>query len=173
MRVLGVDPGLNITGYGLIGVESRFKCVLEEAGVIRNSSRKDISLRLKKIYQGIKEILQEEKPEVLVLEELYSHYQHPRTAILMGHTRGVICLAAAEENIHLVSYSATQVKKAVCGSGRASKGQIMRTVQSLLRLKQVPRIPDVTDALALAITHVNLSRAKEIKSQNVKIKMTN
>ena len=167
MRVLGVDPGLNVTGYGLISAENSSCCALEEAGIIRTSSRNDISLRLKKIYDGIKEIFLEGKPEVLVLEELYSHYQHPRTSILMGHVRGIICLAAAEGNVPFFSYSATQVKKAISGSGHASKKQIMRTVQSLLRLKKMPEISDVADALALAITHVCISGTKA-KMVNVK-----
>ncbi len=158
MRVLGVDPGLAVTGYGLVSTGAGGSWMLEEAGIIRSPAGKDVSRRVQKIHLGIQEIIREGRPEVLVLEELYSHYRHPRTAIIMGHARGVVCLAAAEAGIALVSYSATRVKKAVCGSGHASKEQVMHVVQSLLRLKQAPAVPDVTDALALAITHLNLSR---------------
>ncbi|MBI3008506.1 MAG: crossover junction endodeoxyribonuclease RuvC, partial [Candidatus Omnitrophica bacterium] len=99
------------------------------------------------------EIVKEYKPRIIVLEELYSHYKHPRTAILMGHVRGVVCLAASMMRVPLVGYSATQVKKSVTGNGKASKEQIQRMVQHFLNIKECPQSLDLTDALALAIAH--------------------
>ena len=93
MRILGIDPGLGITGYGLVEVKSRnFK--LLEAGVIRTSGSDTLEARINKIYEGVKSLIEEFRPQALVLEKLYSHYKHPMTAILMGHARGAICLLA-------------------------------------------------------------------------------
>ena len=93
------------------------------------------------------------KPRIVVVEQLYAHYQHPRTAILMGHARGVILLAASLRDLPVVSYNATRIKKTVTGSGRASKEQVQRTVQRELGLAQLPEPPDVADALAAALCH--------------------
>jgi crossover junction endodeoxyribonuclease RuvC len=89
----------------------------------------------------------------MALEELYSHYSRPKTAILMGHARGVICLAAAQAGVPVIPYSATRIKRIVTGSGRASKAQVQRAVQSELRLDTLPDPPDVADALAIALCH--------------------
>jgi crossover junction endodeoxyribonuclease RuvC len=101
----------------------------------------------------------------MALEELYSHYKRPRTAILMGHARGVICLAATQAGIPVVSYSATQIKKILTGAGRAPKGQMQRAVQFELGLAQLPDPPDVADALATALCHYHLKdKPKEFRS---------
>jgi len=153
MRILGIDPGLGITGYGLIEAKgSRFKLI--EAGVIRSSYKVSLEARLYKIYRAVNQIIKKYKPKVLVLEKLYSHYKHPTTAILMGHARGIICLAANLNQIPVVGYSNTRLNKAVIGRGNASKGQIQRMVQSLLGLKEPPNPLDISDALALAICYV-------------------
>jgi len=151
-RVLGVDPGLGTTGYAVLcwaGGKPR----LEEAGVVRGGSRGSLAERLAEIYRGIREVIDSLKPSAMALEELYSHYQRPRTAILMGHARGVICLAAAEAGIPVASYSATQVKRILTGSGRAPKAQMQRAVQYELGLAQLPEPADVADALAIALCH--------------------
>lgn len=153
MRVLGVDPGLGITGYGIIETDgSHFKLV--EAGVIRSHFKVSLENRLNKIYQGINQIIKEYKPEVLVLEKLYSHYKHPTTAILMGHARGVVCLVASVNKIPVVGYSNTRLNKAVVGRGNASKIQLQRMVQTLLGLKNPPSPLDISDALALAVCYI-------------------
>jgi crossover junction endodeoxyribonuclease RuvC len=158
MRILGIDPGLNITGYGVLDtMPQRFQ--LHEAGVIRGGRGTDLAGRVRAIYQGIGEILESCQPQVLALEELYSHYQRPRTAILMGHARGVICLAAAIRSIPVVGYSATQVKRILTGSGRAPKSQVQQAIQRELRLHDTPRPPDVADALAIAICHYYLGQS--------------
>ncbi|MDO8603235.1 MAG: crossover junction endodeoxyribonuclease RuvC [Candidatus Omnitrophota bacterium] len=157
MRILGIDPGLAITGYGLIdscGNDVR----LMEAGIIRSNVKDKMERRLASIYKKVMNLIKDTAPEAVVLEDLYSHYKHPKTSILMGHARGAICLAVEHQNVSLVNYPTTKIKKAITGHGRASKEQIQRTVTSLLGLKKPPEPVDVTDALALAITHANIWR---------------
>jgi crossover junction endodeoxyribonuclease RuvC len=154
-RILGVDPGLNITGYGLLDV-SNGRLALCEAGVVRGRSRGSLTRRLVEIHEGIADVVAAFSPQVMALEELYSHYARPRTAILMGHARGVICLAAAAKGIPVVHYSATQVKKILTGSGRASKSQVQTAIQRELKLDRIPEPPDVADALAIALCHYYL-----------------
>jgi crossover junction endodeoxyribonuclease RuvC len=161
MRILGIDPGLDTTGYGIIDdAEDRF--VLLEAGVIRTSPKESIEKRLKKIYRGAQELIKKYKPKVLVLEQLYSHYKHPTTSILMGHGRGVICLAGSEHNLAVVSYPAKRIKKAVTGNGNASKEQVQRMVENVLEISRTDIPLDVTDALAAAITHSYVKRTVDI-----------
>ncbi len=161
MRILGIDPGLGITGYGLI--ESNGKNFrLLEAGIIRSCQSESIDNRLSQIYKKITRLIKDTRPEVLVLEELYSHYKHPRTSIFMGHARGVICLASSQCRVPLISYPNTRIKKSIVGRGHASKEQIQRTVVSLLGLKRIPEPVDVTDALALAMCHAYVSRKYDI-----------
>ena len=155
MRILGIDPGLGITGYGAIEVSGRNLEVIE-AGIIRSNAKYEIEKRLSEIYRKIIDLIKDTAPDIAVLEELYSHYRHPKTSILMGHARGIICLAVAEQKVQLVNYPTTRVKKAITGRGHASKEQVQRTVASLLNLKRVPESIDVTDALALAVTHANV-----------------
>ena len=155
MRILGIDPGLGITGYGVIELEDRLLNVIE-GGVIRSNAKDNIEKRLAEIHSKIRNLIKDTRPDVAVLEELYSHYKHPRTSILMGHARGIICLAVEQEKIKLVSYPSTRIKKAITGRGHASKQQVQRTVTSLLNLKKVPEPVDLTDALALAVAHANV-----------------
>ncbi len=162
-RLLGIDPGLNITGYGVLdcGADGPRVC---EAGVVRGKARGSLTDRLLEIHRGVAEVLAAFAPAVMALEQLYSHYQRPRTAILMGHARGVICLAAAEAGIPVVHYSATQVKKILTGAGRAGKAQVQRAIQRELGLAQLPEPPDVADALAIALCHCYLKdRPRQLK----------
>jgi crossover junction endodeoxyribonuclease RuvC len=155
MRILGIDPGLNTTGYGVVERgDGRLR--LCEAGVVRSSGRGSIALRVEEIHRGVAEVIGSLRPDAMALEELYSHYARPRTAILMGHARGVICLAGAQAGIPVVHYSATQVKKIVTGSGRASKAQVQLAIQRELGLDRPPDPPDVADALAVAVCHCYL-----------------
>jgi crossover junction endodeoxyribonuclease RuvC len=154
-RILGIDPGLNVTGYGVLETAGG-GLRLCEAGIVESKARDSLPSRLAAIYHGVAEVIGGLGPKVMALEELYSHYQRPRTAILMGHARGVICLAAAQAGIPVVHYSATQVKKILTGSGRASKGQVQRAIQHELGLSALPDPPDVADALAIALCHCYL-----------------
>ena len=158
MRILGIDPALRVTGYGLIRSEKN-NLFLIEAGVVVTSAKKSLPERLNRIYQAVSELIEETKPDVLVVEKLYAHYRHPTTAYLLGQARGVICLTCAKGEIPLFEYAATRVKKAVVGSGAASKFQVQRMVAGLLDLKSLPRYMDVTDALALAIAHSYIAKS--------------
>ncbi|TRZ49167.1 crossover junction endodeoxyribonuclease RuvC [bacterium] len=159
MVILGIDPALSVTGYGVIDF-TRNKFSLIEAGIIATSPKQQVSERLSKIHRMVRQLILDTKPDVLVLEKLYAHYRHPTTAYILGQARGVICLACALEKLPLVEYGATRVKKAVVGKGLASKYQVQRVVASLLGLKQLPKYTDVTDALALAITHSHTLKYK-------------
>jgi crossover junction endodeoxyribonuclease RuvC len=150
-RILGIDPGLNITGYGVVQRQPG-KPKLCEAGVVRGGAG-SLGARLHALHQGVVEIIEQFQPRVMVVEQLYSHYKHPRTAILMGHARGAIFLAAAAHNVEIVSYAATRIKKTITGHGRASKEQVQRTIQGELNLAALPEPPDVADALAAALCH--------------------
>ncbi|MDD5255027.1 MAG: crossover junction endodeoxyribonuclease RuvC [Candidatus Omnitrophica bacterium] len=158
MRILGVDPALTVTGYGVIDAEGKNLALLE-AGIIKTSPRQPIHLRLGKIHQAVLRLISDTKPEVMVLEKLYAHSRHPTTAFILGQARGVICLTCAQQGIPLVEYGATRVKKAITGRGLASKHQIQRMVTGVLSLGKVPSYTDVTDALALAIAHSYIMRA--------------
>jgi len=159
MRILGIDPGLVTTGYGLIDAEgSNYRLI--EAGIIRTSAKQKIQDRVNKVHKNLRELITQYAPEVLVLEKLYSHYKHPTTAILMGHIRGVICLVCGENKIPLINYPSTRIKKAVTGQGHASKIQIQNMVQNFLSLKNLPEPNDVADALAIALSHAFMERKK-------------
>lgn len=164
MRILGIDPALTVTGYGVIDYKDN-KLSLVEAGIIRTFPRQKLPQRLDKIYQGITGLIFDTKPEVMVLEKLYAHYRHPTTAFLLGQARGVICLASAKNDIPLFEYAATRVRKALIGKGQAAKYQVQRMVATLLKLKQLPKYSDVTDALALAIAHSYIIRADNLRNR--------
>jgi crossover junction endodeoxyribonuclease RuvC len=155
LRILGIDPGLNITGYGVLEVENG-RLRLCEAGVVRGKSRGSLTRRLVEIHEGVSEVIASLHPSVMAIEQLYSHYARPRTAILMGHARGVICLAAAQAGVEVIHYAATQIKRILTGSGRASKSQMQRAIQRELALSQIPDPPDIADALAAALCHYYL-----------------
>lgn len=149
-RILGIDPGLNITGYGLIVCRGRDFAV-EEAGVIRPPAQAAMAERLAALHAELAELIAQTRPDALAVEKLYAHYAHPRTAILMGHARGVILLAAAQAGLGVHDEAATEVKKSLTGNGHASKQQVQKAIQGLCRLAAPPEPPDVADALAIAL----------------------
>jgi crossover junction endodeoxyribonuclease RuvC len=159
-RILGVDPGLQITGYAIVEVGPQ-RPIVCEAGLIRGTEGRtpaDMAQRVRSVYDSIVEILDQFRPQVVVVEQLYAHYEHPRTAILMAHARGVIFLAAAQRDLPVISYNATRVKKTITGNGRAPKDQVQRTIQRELGLARLPEPPDVADALAVALCHYYLQK---------------
>lgn len=156
MRILGIDPGLNITGYGLINTKAMHFSLIE-AGIIKPPKNSKIEARLKNLFQSLLKLIEDSKPEVIVLEKLYSHYRHPVTACLLGHARGIICLAASLKGVCLFEYSATRIKKAICGQGNASKYQVKNLIQDQFGIKAIAP-SDVSDALALAIAHTHISK---------------
>ncbi len=159
MIILGLDPALTITGYGVIQVKGSV-LGLREAGIIRTCAKDPTPKRLDKIYRGVIKLIEDTKPDCLVLEKIYSHYRHPTTAYILGQARGVICLAAATKKIPFYEYAATRIKKAIVGKGLASKAQVQKMVTHTLGLKTMPGYMDVTDALALAIAHSYIAKVK-------------
>lgn len=153
MRYLGIDPGLQLTGYGVLDVGDRRTLVpaLVDAGVIRLTVKASIPKRLVELEAELGSLIDDVKPDVIAVEQLYAHYKHPRTAILMGHARGVILWSAAKRNIRLVELPANRIKKNLVGHGHASKPQMQRGVQDLFKLKDLPEPPDVADAIAIAL----------------------
>ncbi len=150
--ILGIDPGLNTTGYGVIEtLGSRVRLV--EAGVVRSSRSDPLARKIQAIHEGVREVIEAFRPGAMALEELYSHYDRPTTAILMGHARGAICLAAAQAGIEVHPYAATKIKKMLTGNGHAAKDQMQRAIKLQLSLKQYPDPPDVADSLAIALCH--------------------
>lgn len=154
-RILGIDPGLNTTGYAVLETAATGPRLLE-AGIIKSSEGRetaDMALRLKALYDGVVGVIEQFRPTALAIEQLYAHYDHPRTAILMGHARGVIMLAGGQHHLDVLSYAATQIKKTVTGSGRASKEQMQMAMLREFRLKAMPEPHDVADAMAIALCH--------------------
>jgi crossover junction endodeoxyribonuclease RuvC len=149
-RILGIDPGLQLTGYGVIDFAPN-KARLVDGGVIRLDARQPIARRLVELESELTAILSEHQPGLVAVEELYAHYRHPRTAILMGHARGVILLCAARANIPVEAFAANRIKQSLTGHGHASKQQMQRAIQFTFGLKSPPEPPDVADALAVAL----------------------
>jgi crossover junction endodeoxyribonuclease RuvC len=157
LRILGVDPGLNVTGYAVLDAGARSPVVVE-AGVIRGgkgSKRLEMAERLTTLHSGLVEVIEQFRPQALCIEQIYAHYAHPRTAILMGHARGVLLLAGAQRGLTVHSYASTTIKKTITGAGRASKEQMQRAIQRELNLAKTPDPPDVADAIAVALCHCN------------------
>ena len=157
MRILGIDPGLNHTGYGVVDVDEGWELHCRAAGVIRPEGDV-LEIRLRILHDEITTVLHEFIPDAMAIEDLYSTYEFPKTAILMGHARGVIFLAAGQRAVPVTGYAPTEVKRAVAGNGRATKAQMQSMVQRLLRLPTRPESDHVADALAMAICHAYRER---------------
>jgi len=154
MRVLGIDPGLNITGYGLVETGSEGQKLIE-VGEIKSKASLPLEQRLFELFNGLEDVTKDLRPDVLAVEELYSHYKHPRTAVIMGHARGVLFLVAGKADIPVFSYSATRIKKSLTGRGHASKEQVAKMISSTLKCGEINGHPDITDAVAVALCHIN------------------
>ena len=157
MKILGIDPGLQVCGYACLKASSEGEKLIE-AGVFRTSNDAVIEIRLNQIAKDTESLLEKFRPETVAVEELYSHYAHPKTAILMGHARGVILQRCAEAAVEVRSFSATRIKKSLTGNGRASKEQMQKTIQTILSLPDVPEPNDVADAIAVAMCCANSLR---------------
>ena len=160
--ILGVDPGLRCTGYAVLSegvgdAEAR----LIEAGAIKLDAKRSLAQRLLELQDCVDELLRAHEPATLACEELYSHYKHPRTAILMAHARGIVLAQAARRGLQIVPVSATRAKKLLTGSGRAGKAQMQRAVARTLGLPTLPEPHDVADALAIALCGLRLRAAEQ------------
>lgn len=155
MVILGIDPGYAIVGYGVIKYEGGKMSVIDY-GKITTEANIPLSKRLKLIYDSLTQLIETFKPDVVAVEELFFN-SNVKTAIAVGHARGVIILAAANKNTKIAEYTPLQIKQAVVGYGRADKNQVQQMVKMFLKLKEVPKPDDTADALAVAICHANSS----------------
>ena len=153
MRVLGIDPGMRIAGYGCIEiVRTANHPTLLEAGAIKLDVNESVSYRLAQLYKDIQEVIAELKPDMLAVETIFTHERHVTSATVLGYARGVILLAGEQAFLPLVELTPAEIKKSVAGSGRATKSQMQHSVAGALKLNNPPEPPDVADALAIAIT---------------------
>jgi crossover junction endodeoxyribonuclease RuvC len=151
--VLGIDPGVANTGYGVVA-QQRGRLFALDGGVIETSSGLQAGRRLATIHARVGDLIDEYKPDAVALEDLYFG-ANARSAFAVGQARGVVMLAAGQRDVPCSSYTPQQVKSAVCGNGRAAKDQVQRMVQTLLALTELPRPDHAADALAIAICHTN------------------
>ena len=151
MRILGIDPGIGRTGWGVIEVQSS-KLTVQSYGCIETSQNLSVEKRLQLLYEKITSLLQTEKPDAFAIEELFFN-TNTKTAMVVGQARGVILLAAAQKGIPISIYTPLQVKIAVTGYGRAEKKQVGQMVKTILTLESIPKPDDTADALAISITH--------------------
>ncbi len=156
MKILGVDPGLRITGYGVISVVNK-RIQLIETGIITPKSNEIIQDRIAVVFKGLEEIVNQHRPEVMVLEKLFTHYRHATTACLLGHVRGVICLLCSLKGVRLKEHSVRRIRVAITGHGAASKAQTQGMVAHVLGIAREKLTPDASDALALAIGYAQLT----------------
>ena len=151
MKAIGIDPGLAMTGFGVVEALPRGGRACEW-GTIRTEAGCPVPLRLQSIYSELRKLLETWKPDLLVIEEAFVLKQYPKAAIQLGEVRGIICLAAQERDIPTLHVKPTEVKNALTGSGRADKEQVMKTVRRILRIEDPLRSSHAGDALALALT---------------------
>jgi crossover junction endodeoxyribonuclease RuvC len=153
MIVLGIDPGTASTGYGVVA-RREGRLVALDGGVIATAASEPLEARLATIHAALERLVAEHRPDAMAVEALYFG-RNVRTALAVGQARGVALLAAGQRGLPVFTYTPQQVKGAVCGSGRAEKGQVQRMVQSLLSLPAPPEPDHAADALAVALCHAN------------------
>jgi crossover junction endodeoxyribonuclease RuvC len=164
---------LNTTGYAVIEFASGGVRLIE-AGVILARANQSLPKRLQELHEGLFDVIQSTKPSWMAIEQLFSHYERPRTAILMGHARGVLCLAAALNGLEVIDFEPTRVKKVLTGNGRAGKPQVQLAVQRELSLATLPEPADVADAMAIALcgyylTTSPLASGHHVRSTDAKL----
>lgn len=157
MRILGIDPGTGILGFGVIEIDSKNKAHLVDAGVIRTPVNEDTSVRLLTIYDELTSLIKELKPQAMSVEKLF-FAQNVTTAMTVAQARGVVLLCGKQHNLELAEYTPLQIKQAITGYGRADKKQIQEMVRVILELKVVPKPDDCADALAAAICHAQTTQ---------------
>ena len=157
MRVLGVDPGTAVTGYGVIetgnGASGSPHGRLIECGVIRFAKRSSLPRRLHELHEGIVELIARHRPTALALEDAFYH-KNVRTTLVLGHARGVVLLAAQQAGLDIAEYPPATIKKTVVGAGGAAKAQVAAMVMRLLHLRHAPRPADAADGVAVALTYI-------------------
>jgi crossover junction endodeoxyribonuclease RuvC len=151
MRILGIDPGTGILGFGVIDVDPGGVAQLVDAGVIRTPVKEDDAVRLATIYEELSEIITQNKPECMAVEKLFFS-RNVTTAMTVSQARGVVLLLGQQNNLQLYEYTPMQIKQAITGYGKADKKQMQEMVKTILKLKEIPKPDDAADALAAAIT---------------------
>ncbi|WP_291166161.1 crossover junction endodeoxyribonuclease RuvC [Gimesia sp.] len=157
VRFLGIDPGLNRTGYALLQQSAKGP-VLCEGGIIRSNQETNLAARVHEIASGIREVIAEYRPDVMVIEQVFTTPRFPKSSIIMAHARGAILFAAHDAGVPVVHYTPTQIKKLITGSGRASKEQMQHAIKTELGLKAILEPNDVADAFAAALCHYHTIR---------------
>jgi crossover junction endodeoxyribonuclease RuvC len=164
--VLGIDPGTAVTGYGVVAGEHSLPSRLIECGVIRTRARDPLPERLREIHAGITELIARHRPDALAIEDVF-YARNVRTTIVLGHARGVILLAACQARIEINEYPPAEIKKAIVGTGGATKQQVQFMVSRLLRLKTAPEPTDAADGVAAALTRIMSARLPRITDEVV------
>lgn len=156
MTILGIDPGIRTTGYGVIDVSGARPRLLE-AGVLQPPPKLPFEQRLQRLFSGLQEVLAALRPQVMVIEQIWVGGRDPSSALVMGHARGVLCLAAALASVEVRHVGHASVKRAITGNGRATKAQVKQMIVHALDLRVMPEPDDVSDALALALAQANFA----------------
>lgn len=152
MIILGIDPGTAVTGYGVLSRADGGTAALLECGVVRTSAKAPLAERLREIHQGVDELIERHRPQVVAVEGVF-YGKNVRTAVVLGHARGAVLVAASLRGVEVVEYPASEVKSAIVGAGRATKEQVQYMVQKLLRLREPPQPHDAADGVAIALCH--------------------
>ncbi|MAC19160.1 MAG: Holliday junction resolvase [Phycisphaerae bacterium] len=155
MRILGVDPGLRITGYGVVEVSAAGEPKIIEGGVLRIPTDLPLPARLRRLHEDISSVIADLSPELVAVETVFTHPDRASTGVRMAHGRGVILLAAAQKGIEVVEHPPAQVKKSLTGDGAADKARMQLAIASRCGLAAPPEPPDVADALAIALCAAN------------------
>jgi crossover junction endodeoxyribonuclease RuvC len=164
MIVLGIDPGTAVTGYGVVEAQHSMPARLIECGVIRTRARDALPQRLLDIHAGIAELIERHRPDAVAIEDVF-YARNVRTTIVLGHARGVILLAAVQAQVEISEYPPAEIKKAIVGTGNATKQQVQFMVARLLRLKTAPEPADAADGVAVALTRLMMTRLPRIADE--------
>ena len=156
MRILGIDPGYALVGFGVIDYDGYNYSVIDY-GVVETTKFEDMAVRLGIVYNGITELIEKYNPDCMAIEELF-YFKNQKTIVPVAEARGVILLAGINKNANIYEYTPLQIKQALTGNGRAEKKQIQYMVTSIMGLKSITKPDDAADALAVAITHANFNQ---------------
>jgi len=160
MIIIGIDPGLVNTGYGIISIQRNNPSIID-FGIIQPNSKEVISKRLFTIFSDVSELMELHKPDVFSIEEVF-YSKNFKSALMLGHARGAAILAAAKYNLPVFEYSAKKVKQSITGNGNADKTQLQYMIKQIFKLKQLPSPLDASDALGIALCHLNQMKLNEL-----------
>jgi len=161
VRVLGIDPGLATTGFGLVEGQPGAAAVLLDHGTIRTAPPAPLATRLAELHRGLADLIAELRPDAVAVEELF-FASNATTALVVGHARGVILLAAAQAAVPVFEYKPSEVKQALTGYGRADKRQMQDMLRLALGLADIPRPDDAADGVAVALCHLQFARLRAL-----------